>query len=82
MDPNQEQTILRAIAVSSIYTSVFSSADRQNSFNVIEEFKKYAGDGVKILREHQANKDQFYLDWSFYGTCQACEADKDLGEGL
>ncbi|GAX13879.1 hypothetical protein FisN_5Lh226 [Fistulifera solaris] len=43
MDPNQEQTVLRAIAVSSLYNSAFSAADRQSAFAILEEFKKFEG---------------------------------------
>ena len=41
---------------------------------MIKEFKRYARDGAERLREYTMKKDQFYLDWNFYGSCQACEA--------
>lgn len=44
------------------------------------QFERYLKEGERILRKHQRGKDAFYLDWSFYGTCQACEAAKDLGK--
>jgi len=45
-----------------------------------KRFMKYAQEGSDLLRRHQKAKDGFYLDWSFYGSCQACEAAKDLGK--
>ena len=45
-----------------------------------EQFMKYAQEGSDLLRTHKKAKDGFYLDWSFYGSCQACEAAKDLGK--
>ena len=43
-------------------------------------FRKYVEEGRLLLEAHQAAKDEFYLDWSFYGSCQACEAAEDLGD--
>ena len=45
-----------------------------------KQFEKYAQEGANLLRTHKKAKDGFYLDWSFYGSCQACEAAKDLGK--
>ena len=45
-----------------------------------KRFEKYAQEGANLLRTHKRAKDGFYLDWSFYGSCQACEAAKDLGK--
>ena len=45
-----------------------------------KRFEQYAQEGANLLRTHKRAKDGFYLDWSFYGSCQACEAAKDLGE--
>jgi len=45
-----------------------------------EQFMKYAQEGDSLLRAHKRAKDGYYLDWSFYGSCQACEAAKDLGK--
>jgi hypothetical protein len=45
-----------------------------------KQFMKYAQEGSDLLRTHKKAKDGFYLDWSFYGSCQACEAAKDLGK--
>ena len=42
-------------------------------------FSKYSEKGAKILGELKRGEDPFYVDWSFYGSCQACEAAKDLG---
>ncbi len=44
-----------------------------------KEFERFATEGSKQLSQHKKDKDPLYLDWSFYGTCQACEAAKDLG---
>ena len=45
-----------------------------------KKFAKYAEYGADLLRTHIQAKDGFYLDWRFYGSCQACEAAKDLGK--
>ena len=45
-----------------------------------KQFTKYAQEGSDRLRTHKKAQDGFYLDWSFYGSCQACEAAKDLGK--
>ena len=45
-----------------------------------KQFEKYAQEGANLLKTHKRAKDGFYLDWSFYGSCQACEAAKDLGK--
>ncbi len=45
-----------------------------------KQFTKYAQEGADLLRTHKRARDGFYLDWSFYGSCQACEAAKDLGK--
>ena len=45
-----------------------------------KKFAAYAQDGAKMLDAHKKAKDGFYLDWRFYGSCQACEAAKDLGK--
>ena len=44
-----------------------------------EQFAKYAREGRKLLDKH-IKADPLYIDWSFYGTCQACEAAEDLGD--
>ncbi len=44
-----------------------------------KEFERFATDGSKMLAKHKADKDPLYLDWTFYATCQACEAAKGLG---
>ena len=45
-----------------------------------KQFADYAQYGAKLLNAHKKAKDGFYLDWRFYGSCQACEAAKDLGK--
>lgn len=46
-----------------------------------ERFVKYADEGRELLDDHiERKKDGFYLDWRFYGSCQACEAAEDLGK--
>ena len=45
-----------------------------------KQFEQYSQEGANLLSTHKRAKDGFYLDWSFYGSCQACEAAKDLGE--
>ena len=47
-----------------------------------KQFEKYALEGADLLKTHKRAKDGFYLDWSFYGSCQACEAAKDLGKAV
>jgi hypothetical protein len=44
-----------------------------------ERFNKFADEGGKLLSDLKQN-DELYLDWNFYGSCQACEATKDLGK--
>ena len=44
-----------------------------------KEFERFAKEGAQFLEKHIAGKDPFYLDWRFYGQCQACEAAEDLG---
>ncbi|MDE0819731.1 MAG: hypothetical protein OSA95_01330 [Opitutales bacterium] len=43
-------------------------------------FATYVREGADLLNAHKKAKDGFYLDWRFYGSCQACEAAKDLGK--
>jgi len=43
-------------------------------------FTAYVQEGADLLNAHKKAKDGFYLDWRFYGSCQACEAAKDLGK--
>ena len=43
-------------------------------------FMKYVQEGSDLLSAHKKARDGFYLNWSFYGSCQACEAAKDLGK--
>ena len=42
-----------------------------------KKFEEYTREGRKLLSEHRGT-DKVYLDWVFYGTCQACEAAKDF----
>jgi hypothetical protein len=42
-------------------------------------FEKFAREGGELLGDLRRN-DKLYLDWDFYGSCQACEAAKDLGK--
>lgn len=42
-------------------------------------FEKFAREGGDLLGDLRRN-DELYLDWDFYGSCQACEAAKDLGK--
>ena len=42
-----------------------------------KKFEMYVREGGKLLREHRRN-DVLYIDWNFYGTCQACEASRDF----
>lgn len=50
MDASQQQaTILRAIAVSSIYAPSFTQNDRQAAFQTLEELKKYEGRVALVL---------------------------------
>jgi hypothetical protein len=44
-----------------------------------ERFEKFAKEGGKLLNNLRET-DELYLDWGFYGSCQACEAAKDLGK--
>ena len=44
-----------------------------------ERLRDFANEGAKLLRKHR-EEDELYLDWDFYGSCQACEAAEDLGE--
>eukprot|EP00977_Amphora_coffeiformis_P028336 scaffold34931_cov175-Amphora_coffeaeformis.AAC.1 len=51
MDPQQQQaTILRAIAISSIYSPSFTQNDRQAAFKTLEELKKYDGRVQLVLQ--------------------------------
>lgn len=50
MDPQQQATILRAIAVSSIYSPSFTQNDRQAAFQTLEELKKYDGRVQLVLQ--------------------------------
>lgn len=43
MDTNQQQMLLKAIAVSSLHLPNFSPTDRQQAFVVLEDFKKFHG---------------------------------------
>ncbi len=45
-----------------------------------KKFHDYAQEGATLLKAHMKEKDAFYLDWRFYGNCQACEAAEDLGK--
>lgn len=44
-----------------------------------ESFEKYAREGRKLMEKY-TDVDPLYVDWSFYGSCQACEAAEDLGD--
>ncbi|MFN4807153.1 MAG: hypothetical protein ACK46A_14485 [Akkermansiaceae bacterium] len=44
-----------------------------------ERFEKFAKEGGKLLGNLRET-DELYLDWQFYGSCQACEAAEDLGK--
>jgi hypothetical protein len=43
MDDNQQETVLRSIAVSSGFVNISNPNDRQVAFQVLEDFKKYDG---------------------------------------
>ena len=42
------------------------------------KFKEYAEEGNDLLSKLRRESDSVYIDWNFYGTCQACEASKDF----
>ncbi|MEM7012644.1 MAG: hypothetical protein AAF585_14300 [Verrucomicrobiota bacterium] len=44
-----------------------------------EQFQEYTREATNLIEAYQKEEDGFYLDWNFYGTCQACEAARDLG---
>ena len=50
MDPQQQSTILRAIAISSIHSPSFTQNDRQAAFQTLEELKKYDGRVQLVLQ--------------------------------
>jgi len=52
-------------------------APKQNA-NKKKAFAAYVREGANLLNAHKKAKHGFYLDWRFYGSCQACEAAKDL----
>ena len=58
------------------------SDDRQSEeeTEMKEIFLKFAREGGDLLDSHITARDPRYLNWEFYGTCQACEAAEDLGE--
>ena len=43
-----------------------------------EQFREYAREGSKLLSTFKRAKDTVYINWNFYGTCQACEAAEDF----
>jgi hypothetical protein len=42
------------------------------------KFKKYAREGSDLLSKMRRQPGSVYINWNFYGTCQACEASKDF----
>lgn len=43
-----------------------------------KKFKEYAKEGTELLSKFRRDPGSVYIDWNFYGTCQACEASKDF----
>lgn len=43
-----------------------------------DRIAEYADEGKKLLRKHKAEKDSVYVEWQFYGSCQACEATDEI----
>ena len=68
MDANQQQqqqqheSILRAIAVSSMHLPTFSAQDRQSAFAIIEEFKSYDGRIALCISWLQQEHDHYYME--------------------
>jgi len=51
--------------------------DKEERAVLQKSFAKFAGEGHDLMMRHR-KVDPIYKDWSFYGTCQACEAAKDF----
>lgn len=46
--------------------------------DLAKRIAKYAIEGRELLVEHRRDKETVYVDWNFYGSCQACEAVEDI----
>jgi hypothetical protein len=55
---------------------------RDEQADLAKRIAEYAREGGDLLNEMQRDKNTVYIDWNFYGTCQACEAAKDISENL
>ncbi len=47
-----------------------------------DRIAEYADEGRKLLSRHKAEPNSVYVEWDFYGTCQACEAADDISRML
>ena len=49
---------------------------------LMDRLMKLVAEGRRLFGELTTSKDPDYVDWSFYGSCQACEAVKTVSKML
>jgi hypothetical protein len=54
---------------------------RQERIDLHDRIAEYADQGKKLLLDLRAS-DALYVEWNFYGSCQACEAAEDIAHQL
>ena len=60
------------------------------SMNLVESEKsallkkliEYAGEGDRMFREYKQDPKSIYIEWQFYGGCQACEAARIVASSM
>jgi len=55
---------------------------RDELIELHDRIAEYAEEGKRLLSNHRASGDAVYVDWNFYGSCQACEATQDIATKL
>ena len=54
---------------------------REEQIALHDRITEYATEG-KVLLDQLRSSDDLYVNWNFYGSCQACEAAEDIASNL
>lgn len=56
--------------------------DETQKAALLKKLLAYAGEGDRLFREYKHDPKSIYIEWQFYGGCQACEAAKSVAESM
>lgn len=56
--------------------------DETQKAEMLKKLIGYAAEGDRMFREYKQDPKSIYIEWQFYGGCQACEAAKSVAASM